>query len=330
MGSKRINKILVAVAIVLGLAFIGCFFYSLCNPFFSFINTLSSISSFFVAVLTVIYVYTTSKQMDFMKQQLEQMQKDQRMTEQPILDLTELKFEIERPRFYYTPPEDEFSFLSRYHFSVQIHNVSNYPALFADISAQLLFEDHGKQFCLGATSRRLNLIAANTVTDSVSIMFANDKGHKIMSALRSYKTSGLPKIQLTICYKSLSGANYLLEHTYWLDVSKENKEDIVVLKNWHSSIISAPIEEKETLTIIKNEKNEDKWDMSFDLVKERFDKKLLGERSLTICLTEIPQKFSLKAISDEEFKKETKLHQYGHYVGHHVGISTCKEEHNKK
>ena len=77
MGARKINKILVVVAVVLGIAFIGCFAYSLYNPLFSFINTLSAISSFFVAVLTVIYVYTTSTQMDFMKQQLEQMQKDQ-------------------------------------------------------------------------------------------------------------------------------------------------------------------------------------------------------------------------------------------------------------
>ena len=142
-----------------------------------------------------------------MKQQLEQMQKDQRMSEQPILDLTKLKFEIERPSFYYTPPEDKYSFLSRYRFSMQIHNVSNYPALFVDISAELLVEENEKQLCLGATSRRLNLIAANAVSDSVGIMFAGDESNRIMSALRSYATSGLPKVELTICYKSLSGAS---------------------------------------------------------------------------------------------------------------------------
>lgn len=326
MGAKKINKILIAVAVVLGMAFIGCFVYSLYNPLFSFINTLSAVSSFFVAVLTVIYVYTTSKQMDFMKQQLEQMQKGQRMSEQPILDLAELKFEIERPRFYYTPPEDRYSFLSRHLFCIKIHNVSNYPALFVDISAKLLVEENGQQLCLEATSKRLNLVAANAVSDSVDIMFTGDESNKIMFALRSYSTSGLPKVQLTICYKSLSGASYLLKHTYWLDVSEESKQDIEILKNWHSSMTSAPIEEKETLNLLKKEKNEKKWDMLFDSTKERFDKKLTGDSMLAICLNEIPQKFSLKSISDDEFAQETALHQYERYVGHHAGVRACEEE----
>ena len=330
MGARKINKILIAVAVVLGLAFIGCFAYSLYNPFFSFINTLSAISSFFVAVLTVIYVYTTSKQMDFMKQQLEQMQKDQRMSEQPILDLAKLKFEIERPRFYYTPPEDEYAFLSRHHFSLQIHNVSNYPALFVDISAELLVEEDGKQLCLGATSERLNLVAANAVSDSVSIMFTGDESNRIMSALRSYATSGLPKVELTICYKSLSGASYLLKHTYWLDVSEDNEQDIKILKNWHSSITSAPIEEKETLDLLKKVEDQKKRVMLFEATKESFDKKLMGESALAICLSEIPQEFSLKAISDEEFEEEIELHQYGHYVGHHVSIGACKDKLSQK
>ena len=68
MGARKINKILIAVSIVLGITFVGCLVFSICTPFFSFIDTLSAISSFFVAVLTIIYVYTTSKQMDFMKQ----------------------------------------------------------------------------------------------------------------------------------------------------------------------------------------------------------------------------------------------------------------------
>ena len=73
-----------------------------------------------------------------------------------------------------------------------------------------------------------------------------------------------------------------------------------------------------------------KWDTLFDATKERFDKKLIGESTLAICLSEIPQKFSLKAISDEEFDEEIGLHQYGRYVGHHVGIGACQENLSKK
>lgn len=262
--------------------------------------------------------------MDIMKQQLSQMQQDHRMSEQPILDFESPKFEIERPRFYYSPPEDRYSYLARYLFSLKIRNVSNYPALFVDVNAELLVEENGVQLCLGAVSQRLNIIAANCISNPTSTMFAGDRENRILSALRSYSTLGLPKIHVTICYKSLSGAAYLLEHTYWLDISDKNEQDIEILKNWHSNLTAAPVSEKELLDRLKKTSDEKEQKITFDIVKDSFDKKLIGEKSLPLCMIEIPEDFSLKAISDEEFRQEMKNHHYGHYVGHHVGIGLCK------
>jgi hypothetical protein len=326
MESKKINKILLFVSIVLIVAFIGCLAYSLYNPKFSFIETISSISSFFIACLTVIYVYTTSNQMDLMKQQLKQMQQEQQLSEQPILDLESTKFEIERPRFYYTPPMDEYSYLSRYLFFVQINNISNYPAVFVDVNAQLIIEENGHEMYLDATSRRVNAVAANSASEPIDIMFAGDGKNKIMSALRSFSTSGLPKLRISICYKSLSGANYMLAHTYWLDIANDNEEYSKILKNWHTTLVSAPVEEKEVLDVLKKTPKGKERNRVFDLSKELFDKKLEGDKVLPINMIEIPQNFSLKAISDDEFNNEIKHHQYGHYVGKHAGECMSEEQ----
>lgn len=321
METKKINKALVFILIVLCLAFIGCFVYSFFDSNFSFVNTISSISSFFVAVLTVVYVYTTSKQMDYMKQQLNQMQNDHRMSEQPIIDFEELQFEIERPRLFYTPPKDKYSYLSRYCLGLKVSNVSSYPALFVDISAELIIHDKDNELGLGATSRRLNLVAASSTSEPVDIMFAGDNNSRIMTALRSHSTSDLPQIHIKACYKSLSGASYLLEHTYWLDIHGDN---IDILKNWHTNIVSAPIEEKETLTFLQKTKKGIDRDVAFDEAKKRFDKKLLGEKSINVSLIEIPQKFMLKTISDDEYNKEMDAHQYGRYIGKNVAFTDCK------
>lgn len=321
MEPKKINKILVFILIVLCLAFIGCFAYSFFDSNFSFVNTISSISSFFVAVLTVVYVYTTSKQMDYMKQQLNQMQNDHRMSEQPIVDFQELQFKIERPRLFYTPPKDKYSYLSRYHLGLKVSNVSSYPALFVDISAELIIHDKNDELGLVTTSERLNLVSANSVSESVDIMFSGDNDNYILSALRSHSTFGLPQIHIKACYKSLSGASYLLEHTYWLDILEDN---IDILKNWHTSIVSAPIEEKEILTFLQKANTKIAQESAFDEVKERFDKKLLGEKSIDVSLIEIPQKFMLKAISDDEYSKEMDTHQYGRYIGKNIAFTNCK------
>ena len=209
MGTKKINGILITVSLALVVAFIGCLVYSYFNPDFSFVDTISAVSSFFVAILTVITVYTTSKQMDFMKQQLDQMRDEQRLSEQPVLDIVMKRFEVERPRFYRSPLG--YSFQSRYFFFLQINNLSAFPAIFADVSAELIVKKGKKEKVFGAVSNRINVIAANTTSNELDIMFATDESCEILSALRSMSTSTLPKLRLVITYKSLSGANYVLE-----------------------------------------------------------------------------------------------------------------------
>lgn len=320
MGTKKINAILIIVTLALIAAFVGCLVYSYFYPEFSFSDTISMISSFFVAILTVITVYTTSRQMDFMKQQLDQMRDDQRMSEQPVLDIVDPKFEIERPRFYHSP--EGYSFQSRYFFKLQINNLSSYPAIFTDVSAELIVVEDDEELILGAVSHRLNVIAANTTSNIVEIMFAGDSDSKILSALRSLMTSSLPKLKLIVTYKSLSGASYALEHVYWLDYNADSDADGLILKNWHTAITVAPVEEKQTIEVLRNIPTEEKHDEVFEQAKNAFDAKLAVGDRLGVAMIEIPQKFVLKSITDEQFDEMLESHQYGRYVGKH--LTECK------
>ena len=320
MGIKKINTILVVVSLALIVVFVGCLVYSFFNTEFSFVDTISAVSSFFVAILTVITVYTTSRQMDFMKQQLDQMRDEQRMSEQPVLDVVSPNFKIERPRFYHSP--EGYSFQSRYFFSLKINNLSSYPAIFADVSAELIIEKEKKESVLGAVSRRLNVIAANATSKMIEIMFAEDSSSRVLSALRSLTTSSLPKLKLIITYKSLSGASYVLEHTYLLDIREDEDEQGSILKNWHTTITAAPVEEKETIEILRKLVGGEKRDQVFEQSQIVFHFKLAGGEALDIAMIEIPQKFALKSITDEQFNEIMETHQYGRYVGNHM--TECK------
>lgn len=320
MGTKKINSILIVVSLALIVVFVGCLVYSFFNSEFSFVDTISAVSSFFVAVLTVITVYTTTRQMDFMKQQLDQMRDEQRMSEQPVLDVINPKFEIERPRFYHSP--EGYSFQARYFFTLKINNLSSYPAIFSDVSAELIIDQGEKELVLGAVSCRLNVIAANTTSEVIDIMFAGDTRSRILSALRSLTTSSLPKLKLVITYKSLSGASYVLEHVYLLDIREDEDEQSLILKNWHTTITAAPVEDKETLEMLRKISSGEKKDEVFDLAKKAFDAKLAGGTALEVAMIEIPQRFALRSITDEQFNEMMKTHQYGRYVGNHM--SECK------
>lgn len=321
MESKKINRILVAVSIVLVVAFVVCALYTFFVPFTSFTEIISAISSFFVAGLTIIYVYTTSKQMDFMKQQLEQMQHDQRMREQPVIDVSSPEFVIERPRLFYSPPYNEYSFQTRYFFYINASNISEYPAVFVDVSAQLIVVENDKELYLSAASKRLNIIPSKSVSQQVHIMFSGDSENKVLEALRSDSTYTLPKLKTIISYKSLSGANYVIEHVYYLD--HENEDTIT---NWHTSIVAAPVEEKRALNILRTSKDDAELEKIFDETKARFSQKLFGEEDLKIQMIEIPEEFSFKTVSDKQFKNLMNNHHYGRYIGKSVPICEAEKE----
>ena len=227
------------------------------------------------------------------------------MSEQPVLDVIDLKFEIERPCFYHSP--EGYSFQSRYFFTLKINNVSSYPAIFSDVSAELIINQGKTELVLGAVSRRLNVIAANTTSDMINIIFAGDTSGRILSALRSLTTSSLPKLKLVVTYKSLSGASYALEHMYLLDIREDSDEQGTILKNWHTTITAAPVEEKEAIEILRKIPSGEKQDELFELAKKAFDAKLSGGTSLGVAMIEVPQKFALKSITDEQFNEITEV-----------------------
>lgn len=309
MESKKINKILVAVSIVLIVAFVVCALYAFFVPFTSFTEIISAISSFFVAGLTIIYVYTTSKQMDFMKQQLEQMRDEQRMREQPVIDISTSEFVIERPRLFCSP-YDGYSFQARYYFNFNASNISEYPAVFVDVSAQLIVVEDKQELYLPAASERLNIVPARSESEQAHILFAGDIENRVLTALRSNSIQTLPKLKKIITYKSLSGANYVIEHLYHLD--HDNEE---IIKNWHATIVASPIEEAKNITLLKSSKIQSERDEIFEEIQVRFNEKLLGEENLKIKMVEIPNAFSFNTIPDEDFNNIMEKHHYGRYVG---------------
>ena len=314
VGHKKINAILLAVLLVLLCTFGFCIYYSSVNPMFSFLNTISTISSFFVAVLTVIYVYTSSNQMDLMRRQLDEMRIERLHREEPILDLESTRFIVERPNFYYSPPEDEFSFLSRYHFSGTIRNISSFPALFVDVSARLIITHQNEELILSATSRRINVIPSSDSSDEFSIMFTGDNEAYVLSKIRSSSYNDLPNLEVNILYKSASGGCYKLKYRYAIDYQGNSDEEEIV-KNWHTAIAAAPVEEKETLQVLQNKTADRPNYYLIKKVRENLKRRLIGGDELAFQLVERPQKFSFKTITDTEYEDEISHHQYGHYIG---------------
>ena len=319
MKLSKINRIVFGIIGILLLSFIGILYISSKDENIDFINAVSGISSFFVAILTGIYVYITSKQIEVANEQLFEMQKDRHLREQPLITIDDCVFEIERPRFFYTPPEDEYSFQSRYIFNANIKNVSSYLAVNIDADAEISVYKNDGQLILKTTNERINILPAGD-TINLSIMFCGDEITQLYESLREQKAQLLPKLNLTFIYKNLCGGFFETKYSMYL-VTKEN--DMTSLKMWHTKINAAYIEEKERLLELRKIRNPEHYDVQFEKIKNDFDKELGDDDSIVLKCVEIPEMFSLQSISKKAFAEKMEGHTYGRYV--HSNAECCNQ-----
>lgn len=275
-----------------------------------FIQIISGLSSFFVAILTSIYVYTTSKQIDVANAQLEEMKQERAMHEQPLLAIAKYQFEIERPNFFYTPPTDEYSFLSKYKFSASIQNCSNFSAIAVDIDVVVEIPGKETYYILKTVTKRINIIEPQA-EKTFSLDFVGDKTTKLFSALREPHASLLPQIAIIITYKNLCGGFFKTESKMHVIPTDENYQVQIL---WHSRINSVYIEEAERIEQLQNSAHDEKWEKIFNDIKLKFDSSLGGQDSLLLKCLEIPESFSLTVLTKEEYEAEVKEHHFPHYV----------------
>lgn len=319
MNSQKIGKLVVVIITLLVLTFLGALYFSSRNPDISFIGVVSGLSSFFVAILTALYVYTTSKQIEVATAQLEEMKQERAMQEQPLLILRDDQFEIERPRFFYTPPEDEYSFQSRYNFSAKVYNCSNYPAVSTDVSAEIQVEKDGTVRTLKTVTRRLNVVGPNDEVQ-FAVSFAGDEMTNLFEALRGSQAKALPKIKTTITYKNLCGGFFKSEQIDYIAPRNTDSETLIL---WHSRIHGAYIEKKDQIAKLKKISKDEKWDKIFEAVENSFDSSLGDKESIIAKCIEIPQASSLSSITRQQFDDETQSHRFSHYIHR---ASNCIEE----
>lgn len=313
--------------IVIGLlivTFAGTWYISSQNPKIDFITYIAGISSFFVAILTALNVYTTSSQIEVANKQLEEMKYDRAMSEQPLLTVEKLKFSIEKPRFFYTPPADEYSFQSRYIVTGELKNCSNHPACSVDATVELEVKHQKEVFVLPTVSRRINVIAPGD-SHQVSFQFSGDEITWLFDALRSSHAQELPTIHYEVTYGNLCGGFFQLEGQAIL----APKEDLIeIIRQWHSRINAAYVEEKESISHLRAIKGTEEWEKAFETIKCDFSSSLADGSEVEVDCLEIPEKCNICSITAEQYKEKKEKYQYSHFV-HRAANCDSKKATNK-
>lgn len=316
MISKNIKKLLILILIVL-LFLLGAFtFISYRNPKFEFITYLSGSSTFIVAILTILYVLTTSKQLDIMTNQLKEMKKDRELQSQPLPYIENIKIESEKPRFFYCPPTDEYSFQSRYKLRAEVNNLSDSPAICIDVLAYISIPTINDKLQLETVWHRIDVLGGKCKTskrDAIDLLYSNDFEGKFFEALRSERAKTYPHLYIKCLYRNVSGGCFTYENEYYIKPNI-NKEDII--KGWHTEIASFAPKYKEKLSDLKSlhKVNAEKWKELFDEVKDEVACGLTDD-VVELGVVAIPGKFNIMSIEVSEYEQAIKNNSYHHFLG---------------
>ena len=254
-----IHIMLIIIAAILLIVFGACIYLAVKNENFGIINYISVTSSFSVALLTVIYVYASTKQMHVMTLQLEEMKTEHLLKNQPLLVLNQPEFTIEVPRFFYCPPENRFSFQSRYFFEATLVNASDDPGITVSIVARIIIPKEENDVQIRTFNERFSISSSKDEPNIVHFLFNGDLSCELFDALRERKRI---KIETIVYFKNTLGACFSTSNTYSFHIwdfetkTKEALDDgcigkssdpLNVIRGWHTAIVQAPTKYKENL-----------------------------------------------------------------------------------
>ncbi len=282
------------------------FVYGIIHPDFGFINALSGLSSLFVAVLTVVYVYVTTNQLEVMKKQLAEIKLEREMQNQPMPWFEGVTLKVERPEFIYNSEEKTQEYSSDYTLGLIIKNVGHSPLICADVTAKLSITDGDEEFKLETNDLRINILEEKCLTkegDTV-FRFKDDLDGRLLEALLKGRAA-IPVLKLRIIYKSIMGGCFSIYSSYELSIDQE--EDTI--KDWVMNLKTFSIFFKSELDDIGNLEagNNEKWDEKFLTLQKSAEERHSGQdESVRIQAQLITDSFVANQISNSEYNSHLK------------------------
>lgn len=331
MSLKFLRKTLIGIFIIIILIGIVLVIVNVKNPKFDAITYISGLSAFSLSILTILYVYNTSvqlnvlnKQLEEMKmerelqyQQLEEMKIERESQHQPLPWIREVNMDVECPRFFYDPHAQEHSIQCRYFCDVTIKNIGMYPSIYNDISARIIIsKSEDDTIILKTVSKRLDTLEEKQIFPSsekdgkIHFTFPDDKDGKLLETLINSNHKN-PILQMRILFKNTLGGCFVLNNSYSLSIPDEKDS---IFKTCLSTIKTFPImhsQELDELIKLRKDKNE-KWYELFNKFKEELACSIeYGIEEYKLVVIPIPSAFNLKSISTEEYSKIATKISYG-------------------
>ncbi len=321
---ERKSRQTIFISIFALLMILGLFsvIYSAIDEEHDVMQYLAGSATFVIALLTITYVYITSRQLDVMTEQLNQIKVDRELQSQPLPWISSIDVVLERPRFYFSPPEDEYAVLSRYFVNFRLKNIGACPAVCVNIMGRMVVPRDGEDICFYSVASSIPALEEKEEYPSKGkeegFHFADDNNGYLIEALREGDITKYPLVECRIIYRNILGGCFTLRNKYRVYPEKEFKDRVV--KNWLGVVRAHSVKYKKEIDVLKKmaDKDEKKWDKGFESLKAVVDKSILG-KDIKIVPWPIPGEFKVDAISQGEYDKIASELSYGvHLAGSEV------------
>jgi hypothetical protein len=267
-----------------------------------------------------------------MARQLDETKRDRELQNQPLPWVSQIEVLIEKPRFFYSPPDKSYQAMSRYGVNFALKNIGNHPAVCTDVTSRIEIPQEDKALYLDAVSVSVETLEEKQKypyekEHKKGFLFADDAEGKMLKALRENDLGKYPRLRFRILYRNVLGGCFVLYNEYLL--CPETPEQDSILKNWLSQITSFPIHFKKDLDSLKELKGlkDKRWEELFDRVKAQFADSLNGE-DIKLFTWSIPGTFMVRTLSNEEYLKAIKNISYGRIM--HPQMIVCPAIDNNK
>lgn len=237
------DAILYGVFCLLVVAGILLIVFSLVRAEFNAINYLSAGSAFVIALLTAMYVLTTTRQLEVMRGQLDELKKNRELEGQPLPWIREISFLIDKPRVFYAPPEpiaERCKAMMRFHVPVKVRNIGNSPAVCIDAVSYLRIPREDKAILMRSDSIHIGVLEEKQDSDDeepdfMSFIVSMEKQLGLLNSLQERNPAKLPTLMVQVYYRNVLGGCFYVSFESLL-MPQEGQYSM--LKNWYSRLIS--------------------------------------------------------------------------------------------
>jgi hypothetical protein len=324
------KKVAVPITIALILAIVGTLLVNIWLPNYDVVSFIGAMATLAIALLTVAYLIVTSKQLGVMDRQLQEMARTRELEAQPLPYLEITKVFLERPRFFYTPPEDKYEATFRLFVNYRLSNRGAHPAVNVITAARVTSHMKNEVITLDGGAEEISVLGPGewhppTKENSNDFLFAEDRITTLLSILRDRSFRNPALLSIRVIYRNILGGCFA--NSWYFAFAPRSEEDFDILANWDSRLVSFQTEYKEQINELRKlrEKDSAAWEELFKGLKKNLDESLKGGKENDLAWFQIPNTFHAEVISRERYKAELQESRFGTPIPQWITSCIAKE-----